>query len=129
LAAKRNFDRKAEPLIEVNGVGQGSQTQICVRATFKRKIASQAAVYQKKALAGHNLQEKLSKYAKFDQNLQYFQFLRCLRAAQMHLAGHMRPAGRVFETPGVGHKRDILREKREWRSKKKLDNFLLIVGS
>jgi hypothetical protein len=27
--------------------------------------------------------------------------LRCLRAAQMHLAGHMRPAGRVFETPAL----------------------------
>ncbi len=23
------------------------------------------------------------------------------RAAQAHLAGHMRPAGRVFETPGL----------------------------
>jgi len=23
------------------------------------------------------------------------------RAAQTHLAGHMRPAGRVFETPGL----------------------------
>jgi len=25
------------------------------------------------------------------------------RAAQTHLAGHMRPAGRVFETPDVEH--------------------------
>jgi len=25
------------------------------------------------------------------------------RAAQTHLAGHMRPAGRVFETPGIEH--------------------------
>jgi len=25
------------------------------------------------------------------------------RAAQTHLAGHMRPAGRVFETPGLDH--------------------------
>jgi len=24
------------------------------------------------------------------------------RAAQTHLAGHMRPAGRVFETPAIG---------------------------
>ncbi len=78
---------------------QGSQTQIYVRATFQRKNASRAAAYQKKALAGHNLQEKLSKSAKFDQNLQYYQFLRCSRAAKMHLAGHMRPVGRVFETP------------------------------
>jgi hypothetical protein len=28
-------------------------------------------------------------------------FLRCSRAAQMHLTGHMQPAGRVFETHGV----------------------------
>jgi len=26
-----------------------------------------------------------------------------LRAAQTHLAGHMRPAGRVFETPALRH--------------------------
>jgi len=26
------------------------------------------------------------------------------RAAQTHLAGHMRPAGRVFETPGLVNK-------------------------
>jgi hypothetical protein len=42
-------------------VKQESQTQIYVRATFQRKNASRAAVYQKKALAGHNLEEKLSK--------------------------------------------------------------------
>jgi hypothetical protein len=28
-------------------------------------------------------------------------FLRVMRAAQRHQAGHMRPAGRVFETTGV----------------------------
>jgi hypothetical protein len=42
-------------------VKQGFQTQIYVRATFQRKNASRAAVYQKKARAGHNLQEKMSK--------------------------------------------------------------------
>jgi len=26
------------------------------------------------------------------------------RAAQTHLAGHMRPAGRVFETPALQHR-------------------------
>ncbi len=30
-------------------------------------------------------------------------FSGCLRAAQMYLAGHMRPASRVFETPGLEH--------------------------
>jgi hypothetical protein len=30
-----------------------------------------------------------------------YQVLRCLRAAQMHLAGQMRPVGRVLETPAV----------------------------
>ncbi len=34
------------------------------------------------------------------------------RAAQTHLAGLMRPAGRVFETPGIGDK--DLNYKFEW---------------
>jgi len=30
------------------------------------------------------------------------------QAAQTHLAGHMRPAGHVFETPGLEHKAEKL---------------------
>jgi hypothetical protein len=30
--------------------------------------------------------------------------MRCSRATQMHLADHMRPAGRVFETPALEHR-------------------------
>ncbi len=37
------------------------------------------------------------------QNLQFCRFKRDLRAALRPLAGHMRPTGRVFETPGIYH--------------------------
>ena len=33
------------------------------------------------------------------------------RAAQIHQAGHMRPAGRVFETPAVERVRNSVRER------------------
>ncbi len=33
------------------------------------------------------------------QHLYLNQFLRCSAAAKIHLAGHIQPAGRVFETP------------------------------
>ncbi len=80
-------------------LNQGSQTLIGQRATFERENAPWAAVHKKKAYGGYKLLEKLWKQAKFDQKLTCCQFLRCPRAAQMHLVGHMRPAGRVFETP------------------------------
>jgi hypothetical protein len=57
----------------------------------------------KKAFTGRILQEKLSKYDKFDQTLYSCHFLRCLQAAQIHLAGHIRLASRVFETPDLRH--------------------------
>jgi hypothetical protein len=66
------------------------------------KILLEPKFIRKKAFAGSNTKEKPSKEAKFDQTLYSWHFLRCLRAAQMNLACHMRPAGRVFETPVLG---------------------------
>ncbi len=53
------------------------------RRVTLQKNASRAAVYYKKALAGHNLQEKLSNqavfYQKFIKKFSVFEMLECLR--------------------------------------------------
>ena len=62
---------------------------------YREKNASRAAVYCKKKLLQPQFTKKPSKYATFDQTSNSCHFLRCSRAAQMHLAG------RVFETPAL----------------------------
>ncbi len=58
---------------------------------FIRKKLLRAAIYMKSP------QNKLNLVKYYTLGI----FLRCSRAAQMHLAGHMRPAGRVFENPDL----------------------------
>ncbi len=55
----------------------------------------------KKLLRAEKKFKKLSNNAKIDKYSQFSKVLRCARAAQTHLGGHMRPAGRVFETPDL----------------------------
>ncbi len=65
---------------------QGSRTQIDRWATFKWKN-----------LSGPQITTKSPKM--WVKHLYFYLVKRCLRAAQTHLVGHIRPAGGIFETP------------------------------
>ncbi len=68
---------------------------------FIRKKLLRAAIYKKSS------QNKLNLIQHYTLGI----FLRCSRSARMHLAGHMRPAGRLFEIPGLTCHCEINRNK------------------
>ncbi len=93
-------------------LGQGSQTQIyrgphldgksLSGPHFRVKRPLRAAMLKDMSYIVHNLLI-FEHFLPFnDQNFFFCLFKRESRAALAPLAGHMRPAGRMFETPGLG---------------------------